>query len=195
MAPTWRACARFLNSAAAAGGSYGISATFRVFELAGSDANLKPIEWDRRNLPGIEFSHNGLEPPLAYKDGSFDLIYALSVFTHIPLNWQRAWLDELRRTLRPGGYLLCTVMGDNYINSILNDQDRAALKRDGNFTMDAACPRLSYSSQVLGSWDVYQTRDEIRKIFSQGFELLCYTTREASAGQDTLVLRKSAGLV
>jgi SAM-dependent methyltransferase len=163
--------------------------------LAGTDANSKPVEWDRKNLPGIEFNHNALEPPLAYPDGSFDLIYALSVFTHIPLEWQRPWLDELRRVLRPGGYLLCTVHGDNFINSQLDDQDRAALKRDGKFTLDAKNPRASYSSQVLGSWDVFQSRDQVREVFSTGFELLCYTSQLAAAGQDTLVLRKSAGAV
>jgi SAM-dependent methyltransferase len=116
--------------------------------LAATDANSKPVEWNRRNLPGIEFNHNALEPPLAYPDGSFDLIYALSVFTHIPLEWQRPWLDELRRVLRPGGYLLCTVHGDSFINTQLSDQERAALNRDGKFTLDARNPRASYSSQV-----------------------------------------------
>jgi SAM-dependent methyltransferase len=67
--------------------------------LAGTDANPKPIEWDRENLPNIEFYHNGLTPPLTFGDESFDLIYALSVFTHIPLELQRSWLDELRRVL------------------------------------------------------------------------------------------------
>jgi SAM-dependent methyltransferase len=169
---------------------------FRCVEglrLVGTDANSRPIEWDRNNLPGIEFSHNALEPPLAYSDGSFDLIYALSVFTHIPLGWQRAWLDELRRVLRPGGYLLCTVHGDSFISSQLDNQDRAALARDGKLTLDAKNPRASYSSRVLGSWDVFQTRDQVREVFSAGFELLCYTSHEAAAGQDTLVLRKSAG--
>jgi SAM-dependent methyltransferase len=161
--------------------------------LVGTDANAKPIEWDRKNIPGIEFDHNALEPPLAYPDESFDLIFALSVFTHIPLKWQRPWLDELRRVLRPGGYLLCTVHGDSYVSSQLNDHDRAALQRDGNITLDAANPRASYSSQTLGSWDVFQTRDQVRQAFSAGFELLCYTARPAAAGQDTLVLRKSAG--
>jgi SAM-dependent methyltransferase len=163
--------------------------------LAGTDANSKPVEWDRKNLPGIEFNHNALEPPLAYPDGSFDLIYALSVFTHIPLEWQQPWLDELRRLLRSGGYLLCTVHGDSYISSQLDDQDRAALTRDGKFTLDAKNPRASYSSQILGSWDVFQTRDQVREVFSAGFELLCYTSQLAAAGQDTLVLRKSAGAV
>ena len=169
---------------------------FRYIEglrLAGTDANSKPIEWNRKKLSGIEFDHNELEPPLAYPDGSFDLVYALSVFTHIPLEWQRAWLDELRRVLRPGGYLLCTVHGDDHSSRQLDDQDRATLERDGKLTLDAKNPRASFSSQVLGSWDVYQTRDQVREAFSAGLELLCYTSHEAAAGQDTLVLRKSAG--
>jgi hypothetical protein len=37
--------------------------------LAGTDSNSKPVEWDRTNLPGIEFNHNALEPPLAYPTG------------------------------------------------------------------------------------------------------------------------------
>lgn len=163
-------------------------------QLAGTDANARPIEWDRENLPGVEFNHNALEPPLAYPKASFDLIYALSVFTHIPVQWQRPWLEELRRVLRPGGYLLCTVHGDNFINSQLGEQERQALARDGKLTLDARNPRASYSSRVLGSWDVFQTRDQVREVFSADFELLCYTSHEAAAGQDTLVLRKPAGV-
>ena len=52
--------------------------------LAGTDANPKSIAWDCLNLPGIDFSENALTPPLKYDDASFDLVYALSVFTHIP---------------------------------------------------------------------------------------------------------------
>jgi hypothetical protein len=85
--------------------------------------------------------------------------------------------------LRPGGYLLCIVHGDSFIDTQLNDQDRAALKRDGRFTLDAKNPRASYSSQVLGSWDIFQTRDQVREVFSTGFDLLCYTSRPAAAGE------------
>jgi SAM-dependent methyltransferase len=160
--------------------------------LAGTDANPKPIAWDRKNLPGIDFYDNALEPPLASDDGSFDLIYALSVFTHIPLEWQRSWLDELRRVLIPGGYLLCTVHGDNFITSQLNQEDRARLARDGALTLDASHPRVSYSSQVLRSWDVFQTRDRVCAVFGTGFDILCYTAKPAAAGQDTLVLRNAS---
>ncbi|MGC2201977.1 MAG: tetratricopeptide repeat protein [Stellaceae bacterium] len=157
--------------------------------LAGTDANPKPIAWDRINLPGIDFSENALIPPLKYDDASFDLVYALSVFTHIPLDIQLPWLNELRRILRPGGYLLCTVLGKNFVNSMLNEQDRARLERDGALTLDRSHPGASYSTQVLGSWDVFQTREQVRAAFGAGFEILCYTATPAAAGQDTLVLR------
>jgi SAM-dependent methyltransferase len=157
--------------------------------LAGTDANPKPIEWDRENLPNIEFYYNQLTPPLAFRDGSFDLIYALSVFTHIPLELQQNWLDELRRILVPGGYLLCTVSDQAH----LSIEDRTQLERDGTLTFDRNHPRASYSTQVLGSWDVFQKRDQIRAAFSAGFEILCYTSEPAASGQHTLVLRKVSG--
>jgi SAM-dependent methyltransferase len=159
--------------------------------LAGTDANPEPIEWDRKNLPEIDFYHNQLTPPLTFEDQSFDLIYALSVFTHIPLELQRSWLDELRRVLVPGGYLLCTVT-DDAVTYQLNPQDRAQLKRDGALTFDRNHPRSSYSTQVLGSWDVFQTRDQVRAAFSVGFDILCYTSQPAASGQQTLVLRKAS---
>lgn len=162
--------------------------------LAGTDANPKPIEWDCKNLPGIEFNHNGLEPPLPYKDESFDLIYALSVFTHIPLAWQRPWLDELRRVLSTGGYLVCSIHGEEWVNWQLNDEDRIELLREGHLTLDAKSPRASYSTQVLGSWDVFQSRDEIRKVFGRNLELLSYEQRDGW-NQDMLVLRKPASSV
>src|SRR5664279_632301 len=36
-----------------------------------------------------------------FDDESFDLVYALSVFTHLTADLQLAWRDEVRRVLRP----------------------------------------------------------------------------------------------
>jgi len=160
-------------------------------QLTGTDANPKPIEWDRRNLPRIDFHVNELTPPFAFDDRSFDLIYALSVFTHIPLQWQRPWLDELWRVLVPGGYLLCTVHGDDDLRLHgLSQQEREQLRRAGALMRGREHPRISYSSQVLGSWDVFQTRDEVRAVFGTGFDILSHTSQPSVSAQDTLVLRK-----
>jgi SAM-dependent methyltransferase len=82
--------------------------------VAGSDLNEDAVEWCRRNLPFARFELNGLAPPLAFDDGAFDLVYGLSVFTHLPEELQVAWLHELSRVLRPGGRLLLTTHGDRY---------------------------------------------------------------------------------
>ena len=82
--------------------------------VAGSDLNEEAVEWCRRNLPFARFEENGLAPPLAFDDGAFDLVYGLSVFTHLPEELQVAWLHELSRVLRPGGRLLLTTHGRRY---------------------------------------------------------------------------------
>jgi SAM-dependent methyltransferase len=80
----------------------------------GADANEHAIAWCRANLPFARFTSNGLAPPLDHADGSFDLVYALSVFTHLPEDLQHAWMHELERLLRPGGFLLLTTHGERY---------------------------------------------------------------------------------
>ena len=69
--------------------------------VAGSDIDGPAVAWCRSNLAFARFEQNRLEPPLAFERESFDLVYALSVFTHLTGELQLAWRDELRRVLRP----------------------------------------------------------------------------------------------
>ena len=91
----------------------------------GADANEHAIAWCRATLPFGRFASNGLAPPLEHADGSFDLVYALSVFTHLPEDLQLAWTHELERLLRPGGFLLLTTHGARYRERLTPDE-RAA---------------------------------------------------------------------
>ena len=89
-------------------------ATLDGVAVHGSDRNAAAIEWCRGNLGFAGFETNGLAPPLPYADASFDLVYALSVFTHLTEELGLAWAAELGRVLRPGGHLLLTTHGDHY---------------------------------------------------------------------------------
>jgi SAM-dependent methyltransferase len=80
----------------------------------GSDLNADAVAWCSENLPFARFVRNGLEPPLPLADASFDLVYTLSVLTHLPTGLAQEWLHELTRVLRPGGLLLVTTHGDRY---------------------------------------------------------------------------------
>ncbi len=80
--------------------------------VAGCDLNRDAIDWCAANLPNAEFRANGLAPPLPYEDSRFDLLYSISVFTHLPVELQLRWAAELRRVLRPGGVALLSLHGD-----------------------------------------------------------------------------------
>jgi SAM-dependent methyltransferase len=93
--------------------------------LFGCDYNRTLVHWCRGNLPFMTVKVNGAEPPLPFEDDAYDLVYAISVFTHLPEAPQRRWLIELRRVLRPGGWLLFTVHGDRFLPLITEEQREA----------------------------------------------------------------------
>jgi len=158
--------------------------------LLGTDINPVCIDWCRKNVTGIEFYQNEKEPPLEFaKESSIDLIFASSVFTHISLDLQDLWIDELFRILRPGGIFLCTVLGERYIESMLSPKDQEILAREGSFELGPDHERVSLSSKKTGQDDVFQTREQVLKSFGSVFTVLDYLERGAKL-QNLLVLRR-----
>jgi SAM-dependent methyltransferase len=90
----------------------------------GSDLSERAVVWCRTHLPFVEVNVNTLRPPLPYSAGSFDLVYALSVLTHLPVDMQIAWRDELGRVLRPGGLLLLTLHGEAFVKRLRGHECR-----------------------------------------------------------------------
>jgi SAM-dependent methyltransferase len=88
------------------------------WRLYGTDIDRVAIEWNRANIDYAEFSVNGELPPLRYSDQSFDLVYALSVCSHLPLAMQAAWLAEFGRILRPRGLLYITFHGQHVLEQV-----------------------------------------------------------------------------
>jgi SAM-dependent methyltransferase len=77
----------------------------------GCDVHHPSIEWLGEHLcPPFRVFHNKDVPPLPLADASVDLVYCFSVFTHLS-DTSAAWLLEMRRILRPGGFLLATFHG------------------------------------------------------------------------------------
>lgn len=80
--------------------------------LYGEDYNAKLVNWCKQNLTFAQFQKNNLYPPLNYPDEKFDFIYVISVFTHFSESLQFLWIKELTRLIRPGGYLIITMLGE-----------------------------------------------------------------------------------
>lgn len=84
-------------------------------EYFATDYNSKSIKWCSDNLPGIQFNLNALEARLPYANDFFDVIYGISIFTHLSEQMHFDWIKELYRILKPGGILFITTQSDNYI--------------------------------------------------------------------------------
>ena len=78
--------------------------------LTGCDIDLDNVNWCVAHLAG-SFVSTTVRPPLPFADASFDLVYGVSVFTHMREPLQDAWLAELERVAAPGAVLLMTVHG------------------------------------------------------------------------------------
>jgi SAM-dependent methyltransferase len=157
--------------------------------LVGADVNPRQIEWARDHAVGIEFILNNLEPPLPGVDAdSFDLVTAASVFTHIPLELQDRWLEEVVRVLRPHGFFVCTVAGSFHIERQLTPGGSAQIAARGEVTLTASDPGASAATAVVGSWDVFQTRRRVIEAFRRHFDVLDFLADPH--GQDVLIVRE-----
>jgi SAM-dependent methyltransferase len=98
-------------------------------ELWGVDINAERITWCQQHLaPPLRFATTTTMPHLPFADGYFDLIYAISVFTHIS-ELADAWFLELLRVLRTGGYVYLTIHDEHSIDILLG-RDRAEGEHD-----------------------------------------------------------------
>jgi len=106
-----------------------------VCEFYGCDIDVESVDWLRGNLcPPFRCFANGEFPPLDFAPASFDLVYAISVFTHLTASWS-AWLLEVHRLLRPGALALVTFMGRGMWNLIAGE--RLAEDEVGMLTLKA----------------------------------------------------------
>jgi SAM-dependent methyltransferase len=80
-------------------------------EFWAADIDAPSIRWLQENLcPPFHAWQSTHNPPLGLEHESFDLIYAISIFTHLTDN-SISWLLELQRLLKPDGILIATFMG------------------------------------------------------------------------------------
>ena len=83
--------------------------------LTGCDIDRDNVGMVRGASAGT-FVASRLAPPLPFDDASFDMVYGISVFTHLREPMQLAWLDELARVTRSGAILLLTTHGETAID-------------------------------------------------------------------------------
>jgi len=151
--------------------------------LAGTDLHAGGIEWARGRLGFAEFRVNGAAPPLDYRDATFDLVFSLSVLTHLDEGDQRAWLAELRRVSRRGAILLLSTHGPT-CTADLSPAERAALDERGFLAVPArglwGVFERYFNSYHLEAW--------VRRVWGESFTIRAYLPRGLNDHQDLYVL-------
>ncbi len=92
-------------------------------EIWGCDIDEESIAWLERNLcPPLNVLRNEAAPGLPFEDGHFELIWAVSVFTHLGNDAWAAWMLELHRLLADDGILIATTIGPNHSERIAKER-------------------------------------------------------------------------
>lgn len=156
-------------------------------KLHGIDIDPEAIEWARANYGSLaDFRVGPAMPPTTYAADTFDLIYGISVFTHLPEDMQFAWLDELRRITRPGGVLLLTTHGELFLQRRPEwASDPLAVRRGFVYRAGGDTPGLPGFYQ-----DSYHSHEYIRREWGERFEVLHITPAGLDEWQDVVVLQK-----
>lgn len=84
-------------------------------EIWGADVDADNITWAQKNLSKGHFVTLPLLPPSSIPDQKFDVIFGISVMTHLTADAQAAWITELARCLNPNGLALITFAGQTAV--------------------------------------------------------------------------------
>jgi SAM-dependent methyltransferase len=133
-------------------------------EVWGCDIHPESISWLEENLsPPFHCFRNDTSPPLPVGPGRFDLVWAMSVFTHIADDWA-AWLLEMHRVIAPGGLFVASYLGDAVLERLLGEA--YAAEEVGMLVQHHDRP-----PEEGGAW-VFHSEWWLRKHWGPAFEIL-----------------------
>ena len=163
------------------------------WHLFGVDIQARPVEWMRQNFPNEFCVYTGtVLPKLPFADNSLDVIYGISVFTHIKYLWDM-WLLELKRVLKPGGLLIQTFHSENAWDFYYKNRNEAWVK-NGHSPYMLSKPSMPHPFFHYGDISVSQafwTQETARSYWGRYLKVLEITPPpEKYSFQDWIVCAK-----
>ena len=159
--------------------------------FAGVDIDADNVKWCSDHLAFGDFRAIDLYPPTPFPDRRFDLIFGISVMTHLAEDDQQQWLAELHRITAPHANVLLTTLGEHAAaRAGLDERTFAKIVAAGS-TFD---PTANPIDDALGNTGYYgttfMTHDEIRRKWSRWFSVDRVVPAYIGNHQDLVVLRR-----
>lgn len=180
---------RVLDWGSGAGGVARYAVRDGAWDYTGADIDSDNVAWCNENLRPHRFVAIPLNPPTSFADQSFDMIFGISVVTHLSEADQFKWLAELRRILAPDGLCLLSVLGGQAIAKDVNLMHvQSAVSRKG-FVFGEGEHKIG---QIVGKplyyGTTYHSESYVRDTWSEWFEIVDYVPA-ALSHQDMVVMR------
>jgi SAM-dependent methyltransferase len=153
--------------------------------FCGSDIDVEAIAWCEQHLPGMSFAVNDPLPPLGFEAEKFDLIYAISVFSHLDENHAALWLQELQRIAAPDAILAISIFGPPIYQDTGSDVGKL---HDSGLVFS----QRGYWKGHFPDWYGEMYYDELgaRRLFGRNLSFLSYVPAGINGHQDLVLLRK-----
>jgi SAM-dependent methyltransferase len=138
-------------------------------QFTGLDIDPEAIQWCQAHLPAGHRFHVVKDlPPSPLPQGEHDAVLALSVFTHLPLAHEQAWLAELVRITHPGGLLLLSFLDEEIMLREGFRPEQALENEDGFYYFQG-----SVTEGLPGYYkSTYHTEAAVRRLWSADLDIL-----------------------
>lgn len=166
----------------------------------GCDPIESAISWAKTQINSAQFLHMQEDPPLAYPNEAFELVYAISIWSHFSLERANLWFHELHRVMAPDGLAILTTHGLGALHhfeesSAMDEKDihacQHALSTTGHFFFDVYQQQKDWGLQSPGwGFSFFHPLFFIQCALSQGFSLRGFWPRRAEANQDVFALQR-----
>ena len=170
----------------------------------GCDVDGDAIDWLRQHRPELEWRATGPTPPLAFAEETFDLVYSISVFSHLDELQQDQWLSEVSRILRRGGVALLTTHGPYAFEQFRTKRVRTSWVPRAAFEREPLRPdEFVFEPYQRSFWNraelpgvhteyglAFHGHHYLRERWSHEFEIVAVRERAMSDWQDIVVARR-----
>lgn len=161
-------------------------------KVTGVDLDPLNLAWCRDHLSFGSYAVVETMPPLPFPGNHFDLVYGISVLSHLAEDVQNAWLAELARVIAPGGWMLQSIMGEQaFIRFQNHGRDSYASWQKHGFWDEGVNTHIT---QVISDAEyyrnVFQTPAYLRREWSRYFEVVQIVPATIGNYQDLVIMRR-----
>jgi ubiquinone/menaquinone biosynthesis C-methylase UbiE len=151
----------------------------------GVDIDCDGIYWCKKNIESVYFDciENQCLP---YPSNYFNLVYGISVLTHIHHQETNYWVNEIKRVLEPNGVAIITTHGSQYFYQ-LNQLQIKQLEQEGAFSNN-------FKHQGDRLLTTYHSANHLKVTLEEYFTIQQYWAGkefpQKMGGQDCWIIRK-----